>query len=41
MITDIFIGLFFFSILLAMIKPKFLYENYKNKLSNRISSNKL
>jgi hypothetical protein len=41
MITDIFIAIFFFSILLAMIKPKFLYENYNNKSLNRLSFNKL
>lgn len=28
MITDIFIGLLFFSIVIAMVKPKILYENF-------------
>ena len=35
-ITDIFIALLFFSIVLAMVKPKFLYENfYNNGKSNK------
>lgn len=36
MITDIFIGLLFFSIILAMVKPKILYENYNYRLNKNI-----
>ncbi len=32
MITDIFLGLLFFSMVLAMVKPRFLYEHFNNKL---------
>ena len=37
MITDIFLGLLFFSMVLAMVKPRFLYEHFNNSYCNIIS----